>query len=112
MSRTTRAVPYKHYWGRTVMEEQAWREECLESPNYSYVGTEIYITHLKRDILLHGTESRNHTYPTHEWFNYANRVARRVARDQLRPHIVLGEDYEFDDSRAVCKYKGVWWDIY
>ena len=114
MSRTYRAVPYKHYWGDTK-EDLKRRIKDWEDGNpwgAKSSWAQSHIDNMKRDLLLHGTESRNYCYPTHEWFNFAHRVGRRVARDQLRPHIVLGENYDFDDSRYRRKYKGVWWDIY
>lgn len=107
MARTKRGVPYKHYWGMTKPEMRAWidtRSECPWTPDWK--------ERLERDYLLHGTDARNHTPGTHEYYNRANRIGRQVARDQLRPHIVLSEDYDFDDSRYRAKYKGVWWEIY
>ena len=107
MARTKRGIPYKHYWGSTKKELRAWIDR---EPLYPWAP--YWKEKLERDYLLHGTESRNHCVGTHEYFNRANRVGRRVARDQLRPHIVLDEDFDFDDSRYRAKYKGVWWDIY
>jgi hypothetical protein len=106
MARTKRAVPYKHYWGSTKAEKK--RDWEKYTPCRWGYQEDWY----KREYLLHGTDAKNYTFPTHEWFNFAHRVGRRVARDQLRPHIVLGEDYEFDDSRYCRKLKGVWWEIY
>jgi len=107
MARTKRNIPYKHYWGMTKKELRDWIDRYPDYPR-----APEYKKSLERDYLLHGTESRNHCYSTHEWFNYAHRVGRRVARDQFRPHIVLSENYDFDDSRYRAKLKGVWWDIY
>ena len=107
MARTKRGIPYKHYWGMTKKEMRAWIDRY---PDYTWIGN--YKENLERDYLLHGTDSRNYSAGTHEYFNRANRIGRRVARDQLRPHIVMDEDFEFDDSRYRAKYKGVWWEIY
>jgi hypothetical protein len=113
MSRTTRGIPYKHYWGSTIKEEKAKIEEYKNGIPYKWgFADDRFIKQLERDLLLHGTESRNYSCSTHYYFNRAHRVGRRVARDQLRPHIVLDDDYDFDDSRYVRVYKGVWWDIY
>ena len=103
MARTKRNVPYKHYWGMTKHEAKKLVEE--------YEGSRIE-NWAKRNYLLHGTDAKNHSPSTHYYFNRVNRVGRRVARDQLRPHIVLGEDYDYDDSHYRARYKGVWWDIY
>jgi hypothetical protein len=111
MARTRRGIPYKHYWGETKKEMQIQIEEDEARFGKNYWG-ERFIEMRRRDLLLHGTESRNHCIPSHEYFNRANRVGRRVARDQLRPHIVLDEDFDFDDSAYLVKYKGVWWEIY
>jgi hypothetical protein len=105
MSRTKRGVAHKHYWGQTKKEMREWIDRC---PNRD----SVWMEKLERDILLHGTESRNYAVGTHEYFNRVNRIGRRIARDQLRPHIVLSEDYDFDDSHYRARYKGVWWDIY
>jgi len=107
MARTKRGVPYKHYWGSTKKEIREWIDNY---PDYTWAPR--YIERLERDYLLHGTESRNYTVGTHEYFNRVNRIGRRVARDQLRPHIVLGVDFDYDDSHYRARYKGVWWDIY
>lgn len=107
MSRTRRNIPYKHYWGQTKKELRKWIDEyptTLWSANW--------IERLERDYLLHGTESRNHAVGTHEYFNRANRVGRRVARDQLRPQNVQDENFDFDDSHYRRKVKSVWWEIY
>jgi len=106
MARTKRNVPYKHYWGRTRDE---WKEE-LDDLNSDDTG--FWKSYVERNYKLFGTDTMNFCYPTHEYYNRANRVGRRIARDQLRPHIVLSEDYDFDDSRYRAKYKGVWWEIY
>ena len=105
MARTRRGVPHKHYWGQTKKEMREWIDRY---PKFD----SVWMEKLERDYLLHGTESRNYAVGTHEYFNRVNRIGRRVARDQLRPHIVLGEDYDFDDSHYRARYKGVWWDIY
>ena len=107
MARTRRGIPYKHYWGSTKKELREWIDKYPETP-----WTVRYKISLERDFLLHGTDSRNYTPGTHEYFNRANRVGRRIERDSLRPHLVLAEDYDFDDSHYRRKYKGVWWDIY
>ena len=112
MARTKRNVPYKHYWGSTKNETKRYWEERKAESGWDTRWGRYYVTSLERDYLLHGTDAKNFCYPTHEYFNRVNRVGRRVCRDQLRPHIVLGEDYEFDDSHYVARYKGVWWDIY
>ena len=106
MSRTYRAIPYTHYWGSTKEEKKRDWENYIPS-RWGY-KEEYY----KSEYLLHGTESRNYCYPTHEYFNRVNRIGRRIERDQLRPHIVLGINFEFDDSHYIARYKGVWWDIY
>jgi hypothetical protein len=111
MSRTKRNVPYKHYWGYTKKEKKRDWEEARDTPKYTWMD-KSYVDRLERNYLLHGTESRNYSYPTREYFNQAHRVGRRVARDQLRPHVIMGENFDFDDSRYYRKYKGVWWDIY
>jgi len=110
MARTRRGVPFKHYWGDTKTEAKLrWEKELVNPHKWSSIDWE---RRLERDYLLHGTDARNFSPPTHEYFNRVNRIGRRVARDQLRPHIVLGEDFDFDDSRYRRRYKGVWWDIY
>ena len=107
MSRTKRAVPYKHYWGSTKEEcKRRWEEELKFPSRWSDPS------YYERAYLLHGTDAKNYSYPTHSYFNVVNRIGRRVARDQLRPHIVLGEDFDYDDSHYIARYKGVWWDIY
>ena len=109
MARTKRGVPYKHYWGSTKEEtKQRWLESLEEPPSRWGWKSD----HWEREYLLHGTDARNFSYPTHYYFNRVNRIGRRVARDQLRPHIVLGGDFDFDDSHYRARYKGVWWDIY
>ena len=110
MARTKRSVPFKHYWGDTKAEVKLRWEKEKENPHKW--GSADWERTLERDYLLHGTDARNFNYPTHYYFNRVNRIGRRVARDQLRPHIVLGEDFDFDDSRYRARYKGVWWDIY
>ena len=104
MARTKRNIPYKHYWGSTK-EEKKRRRDQAEPGDWLY---EYY----DRSYKLHGTDAMNLCYHTHYFFNRVNRIGRRIARDQLRPHIVLGEDYDFDDSHYRARYKGVWWDIY
>ena len=111
MARTTRNIPFKHYWGITKAEAKIRWEEERDNPRYNW-STQNWVDRLERDYLLNGTDSRNYSYPTHEYFNRVNRIGRRVARDQLRPHIVLGEDFDFDDSHYRARYRGVWWDIY
>jgi len=103
MARTKRGVAYKHYWGGTKEEARKWADRF---------GKSHYSDYYERLYLLHGTDAKNFSPHTHEYFNRVNRVGRRVARDQLRPHIVLGEDFDFDDSQYRRRYKGVWWDIY
>jgi hypothetical protein len=110
MARTKRRVCYRHYWGDTKQEAKIRWEEEVASP-YKW-GSIDWERQLERDYLLHGTDTKNHSYSTHEYFNRVNRIGRRVARDQLRPHIVLSEDFDFDDSHYRARYKGVWWDIY
>ena len=105
MARTKRNIPYKHYWGNTKAEAKIKFEETEEDQGWCY-------DYRKRTYLLHGTDTMNFCYPTHEYFNRVNRIGRRIERDQLRPHIVLGDDFEFNDSRYIARYKGVWWDIY
>ena len=100
MSRTRRNIPYKHYWGDTKEECKNWADQ--------FKGTRYYDYYYHR-YLLHGTDTANVGYRTHEYFNRAHRLRRRLERDQLRPHIA-SED--FDDSRAVQKYRGIWWEIY
>ena len=106
MARTVISVPYRLYWGTTKEDKKRDWENHI--PSRWGLDEEW----LKREYLLHGTESRNYTYPTHEWFNYAHRVGRRDARDQLRPHIIQGENCEFDESHYRRKLKSVWWSIY
>lgn len=50
----------------------------------------------------------------HYWFNYANRVRRRVEREQLQKAYTCDDFdyYDFDDTRAVRWWKGIWWTIY
>ena len=111
MARTKRRVCYRHYWGSTKTEAKIrWQKE-RDNPRYSW-SNQGWVDYLERSYLLHGTDARNFSYPTHEYFNIVNRIGRRVARDQLRPHIVLGEDFDYNDSHYVRRYKGVWWDIY
>lgn len=107
MARTKRAPAYDHYWGWT---EQSLREWIDKYPEYSWAGN--YKAQLERDLLLIGTDARNYCPRTREYFNRAHRVGRRIARDKLRPHMVMDEYYDFDDSRYRRKYKGVWWEIY
>jgi len=103
MARTKRGTAYKHYWGGTKEEAKKWAEEFKGSRSEDY---------FYRIYLLHGTDAKNFSPRTHYYFNRVHRIGRRVARDQLRPHLVLGEDYDFDDSHYIARYKGVWWDIY
>jgi len=117
MARTKRAVPYKHYWGDTKKEKRTYIDSINEIHGISsWIGYNnwrvAYIANLERDYLLHGTDSRNYCVGTHYYFNRANRIGRCIVRDQLRPHIVLSENFEFDDSRYRKVYKGVWWEIY
>lgn len=107
MSRTRRNIPHKHYWGWTKKEMREWIDLYPDNP-----FNPGWKDRLERDLLLHGTESRNHAVGSREYFNRVHRIGRRVARDQLRPHIVLDEDFDFDDSHYRARYKGVWWDIY
>ena len=111
MARTRRAVPYKHYWGSTKAEKKRDWESCRDNPQYSWMN-QVWLDQLERAYLLHGTDGKNYSYPTHYYFNRVNRIGRRIEKDQLRPHIVLGDDFEFDDSRYIARYKGVWWEIY
>ena len=104
MARTKRGVAYKHYWGNTKEQARQWAEEFKDSKYYENYYHRLY--------LLHGTDAKNFTPGTHAYYNVVHRLGRRIARDQLRPHIVLGEDFDFDDSRYRAKYKGVWWEIY
>ena len=104
MSRTKRGVAHKHYWGGTKEDAKKWLDE-FENSHYSGYFERLY--------LLHGTDAKNFSPRRKKWiFNQAHRVGRRVERDQLRPHIVLGENYDFDDSLYRRRYKGVWWEIY
>ena len=103
MARTKRGIAWKHYWGGTKADAKKWAEQFEGSSYYDYY---------ERLYLLHGTDAKNFSPSTHYYFNRVNRIGRRVARDQLRPHIVLGKDYDFDDSHYRKRYKGVWWDIY
>lgn len=103
MARTKRNTPYRHYWAMTRDEAKEWCESNWNSK---------YAEYYYRAYLLHGTDAGNVSPRTHEYFNRAHRIGRRTARDQLRPHFVMDEDFEFDDSKYVSKYKGVWWDIY
>jgi hypothetical protein len=111
MARTKRNIPYKHYWGCTKKTLKERIEDAKYRFEYEGWGKR-YIDYLERDYKLHGTESRNYSCCTHEYFNRAHRVGRRIARDNLRPHIVLGENYDFDDAHYRRKLKGVWWEIY
>lgn len=104
MARTKRNIPHKHYWGNTKKQLKLYIEQL---PDY----LSEYKQSLQRDYLLHGTESRNYSMGTHEYFNRAHRVGRRIEREQLRPQNIQ-DDYDFDDSRYRAKYKGVWWEIY
>jgi len=108
MARTKRNVPYKHYWGQTKKELRDWIDRY---PEYTWVNKD-FKERMERDYLLHGTDARNHSFNTREYFNHVHRIGRANARNQLRTHIVLGEDYDFDDSHYYARYKGVWWDIY
>ncbi len=103
MARTYRGTAHKHYWGNTKENAKKWALE--------FRGT-ISENYYERNYLLHGTDAKNWSPRTHYYFNRVNRIGRRVARDQLRPHIVLGENYDYDDSHYRARYKGVWWDIY
>lgn len=105
MSRTRRNAPYKHYWGHSKAETKIKYEESKGDNGWSS-------NYWERAYRLYGTDTMNLSYPTHYYFNRVNRIGRRVARDQLRPHIVLGADFDFDDSHYRARYKGVWWDIY
>ena len=107
MARTKRSVAYKHYWGWTKPKMREWIDSCPEYP-----WAPRWKEKLERDYLLHGTDARNHTPGTHEYYNRVHRIGRRVARDQLRPHLVQDENFDFNDSRYIAKYKGVWWEIY
>ena len=103
MARTKRGVAYKHYWGNTKEHAKKWAEEFKGTRSEDY---------FLRNYLLHGTDAKNWSPSTHYYFNRIHRIGRRVARDQLRPHIVLGENFDFDDSKYRARYKAVWWDIY
>jgi hypothetical protein len=104
MARTKRNIPYNHYWGGTKAEAKKWAEEFIDSRYEGYFN---------RLYLLHGTDAKNFSPRRKKWiFNQTHRVGRRIKRDQLRPHIVMGEDYDFDDSHYIARYKGAWWDIY
>jgi hypothetical protein len=104
MSRTKRGVAYRHYWGGTKEDAKKWAEEFSDSRYHGY---------FERNYLLHGTDSRNWSPRRKKYiFNRTHRTGRSVARDQLRPHIVLSEDYDFDDARYRRKYKSAWWEIY
>lgn len=103
MAKTKRGIAYRHCWGGTKKEAKKWADEFSDSRYHDY---------FYRNYLLHGTDAKNWNPSTHYYFNQAHRVGRRVARDQLRPHIVLDENFDFDDSRYRARYKGVWWDIY
>ena len=102
MARTKRSTAYKHYWGSTKEEAKEFAEE-YDTHNRDY---------FMRWYLLHGTDAKNWSPRTHYYFNRAHRVGRRLERDSLRPHLVMDENYDFDDSRYRRKLKGVWWEIY
>lgn len=102
MSRTKRNTQYNHCFAMTKKEAK----------DYASKYDDKYSNYFYRYYLLHGTDAVNVSPKSHEYFNRANRVGRRVARDQLRPQCVTEEDFDFDDSRYRAKYKGVWWEIY
>jgi len=114
MARTFRNIPYKHYWGESKAEaKKRWEDVRDGKKVWSYfTPDQDYIDELKRDYHLHGTESRNYCYPTHWYFNRVHRIGRALERNQLRPHKILEDDFDFDDSHYRAHYKGVWWEIY
>jgi hypothetical protein len=112
MARTKRNIPYDHYWGNTKKEAKEYWEKIKLEDGWNTRWGRSYLESIERAYLLHGTDAKNLTPGTHEYFNRANRVARRIERDKLRPHKVLEEDFDFDDSRYRRKYKGIWWEIY
>ena len=103
MARTKRKTAHKHYWGSTKREAEKWAKE------FEGTRSEDYYNRLN---LLHGTDAKNFCPRTRYYFNQIHRIGRSVERDQLRPHIVLDDDFDFDDSHYRRRYKSVWWDIY
>ena len=50
----------------------------------------------------------------HWWFNQCNKVNRREAKYNFS-QLTRCEDYEdfsYDPSKFLKKYKGIWWEIY
>ena len=104
MARTKRGVAYRHYWGGTKENAKEWADE--------FVGSR-YHTYFERNYLLHGTDAKNWSPRRKKYiFNRTHRVGRRVERDQLRPHLVVDENFDFDDSLYRRRYRSAWWDIY
>lgn len=104
MARTKRSVAYRHYWGGTKEDAKKWANEFSDSRYYAY---------FERLYLLHGTDAKNFSPRFKKYvFNQTHRVGRRVERDQLRPHIVLDDDYDFDDSLYRRRFRSAWWEIY
>lgn len=108
MSRTHRKQNRRVFGGST--KEDAKRE-YLESRRLRGEDSGwTQFTH--RNWLLHGTDAKNYKYKNHLYFNRAHRIGRASARDQLRPHKVLEDDFDFNPARYQHKLRGVWWDIY
>lgn len=104
MARTKRGVAYRHYWGGTKEDAKKWAEEFSDSRYHGY---------FERLYLLHGTDAKNFSPRRKKWiFNQTHRKGRRVERDQLRPHLVQDENFDFDDSHYRVHFRHAWWEIY
>jgi hypothetical protein len=107
MSRTTRR-PNLGSWQSTKSEAWDYYQKTME-----WWGPEHKRTRQAyRNWFLCGTDSQKWKFHNHWFFNQAHRKGRRTARDQLRPQMVMSEDYDFDPSKYDAKWKGVWWDIF
>lgn len=60
-----------------------------------------------------------YTNSSNRWyFNQVSRKTRQVERKQIHKYFKLEDiadwemEYDFDDSEAVAKRKGIWWDIH
>jgi len=113
MSRTFRDVNHRHM-GSTL----ACKRERLKEINYEHFGwlnwrDTSWERDLERDIALHGTDAANYKYGggTREYFNRNRRKARSYARNQLRTHLVLDDNFEYDPTKELA-LKSTWWDIF
>lgn len=106
MSRTYREPKYKYYYGMTDGAWQRFLNQYLILSDSS--RNRKSLERAQKDFELRKTESRNRSAKSRWFYNQAHRTGRRLSRDRLRPQYV---EATFDDSRFICKYKGVKWEI-